>query len=129
MVHAGVGVRQINSILSTINIPAVNHTMLIRRQNEAGQAVEEVAKSSADTFLQEEVHLNVGLTMRLMSVWMQDGRKEAVEGRMIVYQDTAQWSARRLARSLHMQSVPKPAEYAVSIRKKVMTHASYTIVE
>ncbi|XP_052212333.1 uncharacterized protein LOC127831382 isoform X2 [Dreissena polymorpha] len=58
MVHAGVGVRQINSILSTLNIPAVNHTMLIRRQNEAGQAVEEVAKSSADTFLREEVHLN-----------------------------------------------------------------------
>ncbi|KAH3697424.1 hypothetical protein DPMN_084925 [Dreissena polymorpha] len=28
--------------------------MLIRRQNEAGQAVEEVTKSSADTFLQEE---------------------------------------------------------------------------
>ncbi|KAH3823175.1 hypothetical protein DPMN_124974 [Dreissena polymorpha] len=57
MVHAGVGVRQINSILSTLNIPAVNHTMLIRRQNEAGQAFEEVAKSSADMFLQEEVHL------------------------------------------------------------------------
>ncbi|XP_052218734.1 uncharacterized protein LOC127836272 [Dreissena polymorpha] len=30
MVEAGVGVRQINSILSTLNIPAVNHTMLIR---------------------------------------------------------------------------------------------------
>ncbi|KAH3801145.1 hypothetical protein DPMN_154791 [Dreissena polymorpha] len=70
MVHAGVGVRQINGILSTLNIPAVNHTMLIRRQNEAGQAVEEVAKSSADTFLQEEVHLNeiptLGFLVRLV---------------------------------------------------------------
>ncbi|XP_060596804.1 uncharacterized protein LOC132750778 [Ruditapes philippinarum] len=58
MAHSGVGVRQINSILSALNIPPVNHSLLVRRQNEAGQALEDVAKARTEKYLQQEVNLN-----------------------------------------------------------------------
>lgn len=55
MIHAGVGERQINSILSELNIPPVSHCMLDSRRKEIGKAVEEVADNSMFEAIQEEI--------------------------------------------------------------------------
>lgn len=57
MVHSGIGERQVNSLLSTLNIPAVCHKTLSRRQKEIGAAVNYVAQDSTERALKEEIDL------------------------------------------------------------------------
>lgn len=57
MVHSGIGERQVNSLLSTLNIPAVCHKTLSRRQKEIGAAVNFVAQDSTERALKEEIDL------------------------------------------------------------------------
>lgn len=57
MVHSGIGKRQINSLLSTLNIPAVCHKTLPRREKEIGAAVNFVAQDSTERALKEEIDL------------------------------------------------------------------------
>ena len=54
MIHAGVGVSQMNSILAALNIPAVQHKLINQRQTEVGQAVEKVANDSILDSLKDE---------------------------------------------------------------------------
>lgn len=54
LIHAGVGVSQMNSILAALNIPQVQHKLVSKRQTEVGQAVEVVANSSVLECLEEE---------------------------------------------------------------------------
>lgn len=56
MVHSGIGERQINNLLSTLNIPAVCHKTLLRRE-EIGAAVNFVAQDSTERALKEEIDL------------------------------------------------------------------------
>ena len=46
MVHAGMGERQVNSFLSSLNLPAVSHQTLSAPQNELGDVVSNVARDS-----------------------------------------------------------------------------------
>jgi hypothetical protein len=57
MVHSGMGERQVNSFLSSLNIPAVSHKTISRRQKEMGTVVESVARDSTEMALTEEIEL------------------------------------------------------------------------
>lgn len=58
MIHAGVGADQINTILASLNIPPVSYQTIADQQTEAGKVIEEVAMSSTNEWLQEEVRLS-----------------------------------------------------------------------
>ena len=51
--HAGMGNTHLNNLLSTMNIPTMNHRLFKRREREVGNAVENVARESC------EVNLNL----------------------------------------------------------------------
>ena len=55
MVHAGMGEREVNSFLSSLNIPAVSHKTLSDRQKEMGDVVSNVARESTRAALNEEI--------------------------------------------------------------------------
>ncbi|XP_056004761.1 uncharacterized protein LOC125659810 isoform X2 [Ostrea edulis] len=57
MVHSGLGERQVNSFLSSLNIPAVSHKTISRRQTEMGTVVQSVARESTEMALMEEIEL------------------------------------------------------------------------
>lgn len=54
-VHSGIAVRQLNSLLSELNIPTVYYKTINVRLKETGKIVEKVAKESTDEPLQNEV--------------------------------------------------------------------------
>ncbi|XP_056013520.1 uncharacterized protein LOC130052467 [Ostrea edulis] len=54
MVHSGLGERQVNSFLSSLNIPAVSHKTISPRQTEMGTIVQSVASESTEMALMEE---------------------------------------------------------------------------
>lgn len=54
MINAGIGARQVTSLLSTLNINMIkppHHTTLKEREREVGKALEEVAGTSVDEAL------------------------------------------------------------------------------
>ena len=55
MVHAGMGERQVNSFLSSLNIPAVFHKTLAARQIEMGDGVSNVARDSTSAAFKKEI--------------------------------------------------------------------------
>ena len=57
MLHTGIGATHENSILTALNIPAVSHSMLDRRQRESGLVLEDLAQESTDEWLNEEQRL------------------------------------------------------------------------
>ncbi|XP_069102468.1 uncharacterized protein [Argopecten irradians] len=62
MLHTGIGATQVNSILTSLNIPAVSHAMLDRRQRETGSALEVLAKESAEEWREQEKRLTSEIT-------------------------------------------------------------------
>ncbi|CAG2212348.1 unnamed protein product [Mytilus edulis] len=56
-INAGLGERQVNTLLSGLNIPPVSHCMMSARQKDVGVALQEVAKETVDQALCEEVEL------------------------------------------------------------------------
>ena len=60
LIHAGVGVTQINSVFAALNIPPVHHKMLDKRQAEIGLVVEAVAEESVKQSIEEECKLTEG---------------------------------------------------------------------
>ncbi|CAC5391995.1 unnamed protein product [Mytilus coruscus] len=56
-VNAGLGERQVNTLLSGLNIPPVSHCMMSARQKDVGVALQEVAKETVDQALCEEIEL------------------------------------------------------------------------
>jgi len=54
MLHAGIGPTHVNALLSSINIPVIGDSTLKAREREIGPAIEEVAKSSCITSMEEE---------------------------------------------------------------------------
>ena len=44
--HAGMGNTHLNNLLSTMNMPTINHHLFERREREVGNALENVAKDS-----------------------------------------------------------------------------------
>ena len=46
-----------NSILAEMNVPPIHHTTLKEREREAGQAVEEVAQTSCQKAIAEELEM------------------------------------------------------------------------
>ena len=55
MFHTGIGGRQVNTFLTTLNIPQVSNTLLSTRQKESGKAFENVAETSMAESLSEEI--------------------------------------------------------------------------
>ncbi|XP_021373023.1 uncharacterized protein LOC110463022 [Mizuhopecten yessoensis] len=55
MLHAGIGVRKVNLILSSLNIPSIHHTTLKAREREVGIAVEVVANNSCQQAIDIEM--------------------------------------------------------------------------
>ncbi|CAC5378289.1 unnamed protein product [Mytilus coruscus] len=56
-INAGLGERQVNTLLSGLNIPPVSHCMMSARQKDVGVALQEVAKETVDQVLCEEIEL------------------------------------------------------------------------
>ena len=52
--HAGMGNTHLNNLLSTMNIPTMNHCLFKRREREVGKAVEIVARESCEMNLNLE---------------------------------------------------------------------------
>ena len=59
MIHAGIGVQQVNNFLTTINMPGITSKGLKALENEVGQAIEKVASESAQKWLDEEKRLAI----------------------------------------------------------------------
>ena len=55
MVYAGMGERQVNGFLSSLNIPAVSHKTVSARQKEMDDVVSNVARESTRAALNEEI--------------------------------------------------------------------------
>ena len=49
MLHAGIGPSHVNSLLTSINLPAVAENTLKAREREIGPVIEKVAKESCDS--------------------------------------------------------------------------------
>lgn len=79
MINAGVGGRQINSILTSLNIPPVSEPTLRSRQKEIGPVIELVAEDSIENSIAEEIRLteeNSGdgrLTVSVDGAWQKRG--------------------------------------------------------
>ena len=54
MLHAGIGPSHVNSLLTSINLPAVAENTLKAREREIGPVIEKVAQESCETALQVE---------------------------------------------------------------------------
>ena len=54
MLHAGIGPSHVNSLLTTINLPAVAENTLKARERKIGPVIGKVAKESCETALQLE---------------------------------------------------------------------------
>ena len=52
--HAGMGNTHLNNLLSTMNIPTMNHCLFKRREREVGKAVEIVARERCEMNLNLE---------------------------------------------------------------------------
>ena len=52
--HAGMGNTHLNNLLSTMNIPTMNHCLFKRREREVGKAMEIVARESCEMNLNLE---------------------------------------------------------------------------
>jgi hypothetical protein len=57
MIHSGFGGTQVNSFLSSLNIPPVSNYLLCQRGKEMGDSIEKIATTSTKEFLQEEINL------------------------------------------------------------------------
>ncbi|XP_061190963.1 uncharacterized protein LOC133199106 [Saccostrea echinata] len=79
MVHVGIGVTQVNSLLSELNIPPVSHAMLDNRQKEIGRAVQDIAAESMSNALQKELGMmneemnEKGLVVAVDAGWQKRG--------------------------------------------------------
>ncbi len=102
MIHAGMGPTHVNEFLSCLNIPPVSHSMLDNRKDEAGRAIETVAKESCKekanleremeaqrkNISQEELasvdYLDIAVTYDMM--WMKRGRAHnSLTGGLFIY--------------------------------------------
>ena len=54
MLHAGIGPTHVNSLLTSINLPAVSENTLKAREREIGPVIERVAKESCGKALEVE---------------------------------------------------------------------------
>ena len=55
MLHAGIGERHVNNLLSTLNVPGIHQKSLKRREREAGKGLEELTKKSVSDALVLEI--------------------------------------------------------------------------
>lgn len=55
LVHSGIAVRQLNSLLAELNIPTVHYKTINARLKETGKMVEKIAMDSTDEALQNEI--------------------------------------------------------------------------
>ena len=52
--HTGFGHTHLSGVLSTLNIPPMNHVLFKTREREVGKAVEQVASNSCSKFIEKE---------------------------------------------------------------------------
>ncbi|XP_077991796.1 uncharacterized protein LOC144446003 [Glandiceps talaboti] len=78
MIHAGIGERQLNSLLSSLNIPPVNHRTLKKREREIGKVIEEIAVTSTTSALIEEESATAKSDERIRRA--EDGVSASVDG-------------------------------------------------
>lgn len=64
MLDVGIGPTHVNSLLTSMNIPAVHENTLKRREREVGEHLETVAKWSCDEARKQEVALLQSLQSR-----------------------------------------------------------------
>ena len=69
MINAGIGARQVTSLLSTLNIKAPHHSTLKIREREVGKALEEVALVSVDEALLVRINTWILFTIT-MTIFM-----------------------------------------------------------
>ena len=60
MINAGMGETHVNTLLSSMNVKPVNHSVLKKREREAGLSIERVAKRSCTEAATEEKELIYG---------------------------------------------------------------------
>lgn len=54
--HSGITYRQMNSVVATMEIKGLHHTAMMRRQEEIHPFIQDVANSSCENVLREEVN-------------------------------------------------------------------------
>ncbi|XP_063446744.1 uncharacterized protein LOC134726274 [Mytilus trossulus] len=78
-IHTGLGERQVNGFLSTLNIPPVSHRMFDQRQNEIGTILEEIAEKSMKEWTEKEKSMtkecsgNDDITVAVDAGWQKRG--------------------------------------------------------
>lgn len=55
LIHSGIAVRQLNSLLAELNIPTAHYKTINARLKETGKMVEKIAIDSTDEALQNEI--------------------------------------------------------------------------
>ena len=66
--HAGMGYTHLNNLLSTMNVPTMNHNLCKRREREVGNALEKVATDSCKFKLNLEKKLPRNLLVYLQTI-------------------------------------------------------------
>lgn len=59
MMHSGIGPSQVNSLLSSLNIPTISTRTLQNRQNESGKVVEKIAEDTTRSSLHDEIQASL----------------------------------------------------------------------
>lgn len=59
MMHSGIGPSQVNSLLSSLNIPTISTRTLQNRQNESGKVVEKIAEDTTRSSLHGEIRASL----------------------------------------------------------------------
>ncbi|CAG2217615.1 unnamed protein product [Mytilus edulis] len=78
-IHTGLGERQVNGFLSTLNIPPVSHRMFDERQKEIGTVLEEIAEKSMKEWTEKEKSMtkecsgNEDITVAVDAGWQKRG--------------------------------------------------------
>lgn len=59
MMHSGIGPSQVNSLLSSLNIPTISTRTLQNRQNESGKVVEKITEDTTRSSLHDEIQASL----------------------------------------------------------------------
>ena len=65
MINSGVGFTNLNKLLTSVNIPSISFTTHKRYEEEAGRALESIAKDSCERAVEIEKQLTVNNMSKL----------------------------------------------------------------
>lgn len=85
ILDAGIGVTQVNTILSALDIPVVSKALLKRHERDAGLAIEKLARKSCQTSIRLERELTIAAEMQASSTSVMTDESEAHSSENIRY--------------------------------------------